>query len=132
MDKVGRHNTNGTAVQDEVEFFNVLHEVSGVMYRLNRMAYAGDTKQSIEKKIIGLIPAFTMLCGIDYESLREKPKPKTILRSNLLVHEGWGLCPKCGGKCIKVNQDTILVNHPAYCKKCKTESIVTWRYEGKG
>ena len=94
------------------------------------MSYEGESKEKIEKKIIGLIPAFTMLCGIDYELLREKQKSKTMLQSNLLVRDGWGLCPKCSGKCIKVNQDTILVNHPAYCKKCKTESIVTWKNNG--
>ena len=64
MGKNGRHDIDYNAVQDEVKFYEVLHEVSGIMYRLNRMSYEGESKEKIEKKIIGLIPAFTMLCGI--------------------------------------------------------------------
>lgn len=34
----------------------------------------------------------------------------------------WVACPKCGyPHFIKRNQDTVLVNFPAYCKGCKNE-----------
>lgn len=61
------------------------------------------------------------------------PKKKlvrhTSLKSNLHVRNGWGTCPICGAKCIKVNQNTIMVNFLMYCKRCHLESVVTWRYE---
>ncbi|MBR4026708.1 MAG: conjugal transfer protein [Lachnospiraceae bacterium] len=47
---------------------------------------------------------------------------------NLKVFNNWGLCPKCGKKCIKLNQDTILINYPMFCKVCKKEYLVSWKY----
>lgn len=39
--------------------------------------------------------------------------------------KGWYPCPKCGNtKMIKIRPDTMLKNFPAYCKKCKTESVI--------
>ena len=38
----------------------------------------------------------------------------------------WYKCPNCGNpKMFAVRDDTKLVNFPGYCKKCKTESIIT-------
>lgn len=38
----------------------------------------------------------------------------------------WYQCPRCGNtKMFRYRDDTRLVNFPGYCKKCKTESIVT-------
>jgi hypothetical protein len=132
------HDNDDTA-KDEVKYYEVLHNFSQVILRLNSSALNGEPIKNIEPHIHRLIPAFMMLCGVDRDGKMSKQKagrpkknavkPKTVLQSNLLVRNGWGLCPKCSGKCIKVNQDTILVNHPAYCKKCKTESIVTWKYD---
>ena len=32
----------------------------------------------------------------------------------------WILCPLCGGKTRdKIREDTVLVNYPLYCPKCK-------------
>lgn len=37
----------------------------------------------------------------------------------------WVRCPICSGKTrIKVNKDTILVNFPLFCPKCKKETII--------
>ena len=132
-------------IRDEVKYFDTLYDFASIIMRLNENAFNGETKQNMEKKICRLIPAFTLLCGADEDGNaiehkrnpskggrpKKAPKPKTMLQSNLTVYDGWGMCPNCGGKCIKVNKDTILVNHPAFCKKCHTESIVTWRYEEK-
>lgn len=32
--------------------------------------------------------------------------------------DGWGLCPVCNGKLIKLNPDTRVHNLPCKCKKC--------------
>lgn len=38
----------------------------------------------------------------------------------------WYTCPVCGNpKMIMMRIDTGVQNLPAYCKKCKTESIIT-------
>lgn len=38
----------------------------------------------------------------------------------------WLLCPCCKGKTrIKIRKDTILLNFPLFCPKCKHEYVVT-------
>ncbi len=37
----------------------------------------------------------------------------------------WLVCPLCGGKTrVKVRTDTILINFPLYCPKCKKEILI--------
>lgn len=37
----------------------------------------------------------------------------------------WVRCPYCNSKTrIKVNSDTVLLNFPLYCPKCKRETLV--------
>lgn len=37
----------------------------------------------------------------------------------------WILCPRCGNKTRnKVREDTILINYPLYCPKCRQESLI--------
>ena len=37
----------------------------------------------------------------------------------------WIRCPLCDGKTrIRINEDTVLLNFPLYCPKCKKESII--------
>lgn len=37
----------------------------------------------------------------------------------------WCQCPRCGNAhFIKIRPDTRIVNFPAYCKRCKTESLI--------
>ena len=39
--------------------------------------------------------------------------------------EKWVLCPVCGNKTrVKVREDTVLLNFPLYCPKCKLESML--------
>ena len=38
----------------------------------------------------------------------------------------WGLCPVCRNKTrLKIRGDTILINFPLYCPKCKQETLIT-------
>lgn len=42
------------------------------------------------------------------------------------MQEKWCKCPKCGfPKMFKVRNDTVIINFPGYCKRCKQESIIT-------
>ena len=37
----------------------------------------------------------------------------------------WVICPKCGGKTkTRIRQDTVLLNFPLHCPKCKKETLV--------
>lgn len=37
----------------------------------------------------------------------------------------WIYCPICGNKTRdRIREDTILVNYPLYCPKCKQESLI--------
>ena len=37
----------------------------------------------------------------------------------------WILCPACGHKTRnKIREDTVLINYPLYCPKCKKESLI--------
>ncbi len=38
----------------------------------------------------------------------------------------WLLCPVCGNKTRnKIREDTVLINYPLYCPKCKQESLIS-------
>lgn len=37
----------------------------------------------------------------------------------------WLICPICGGKTrSQIREDTILINYPLFCPKCKREVLV--------
>ena len=37
----------------------------------------------------------------------------------------WVLCPVCGNKTRnKIREDTILINYPLYCPKCRQETLI--------
>ena len=37
----------------------------------------------------------------------------------------WILCPRCGNKTRnKVRKDTVLINYPLYCPKCRQETLI--------
>lgn len=42
--------------------------------------------------------------------------------------EKWILCPVGGGKTrSKIRKDTLLLNYPLYCPKCKQETLINVR-----
>lgn len=42
-----------------------------------------------------------------------------------MENEKWILCPACGNKTRdRIREDTVLVNFPLYCPKCKRESLI--------
>ena len=37
----------------------------------------------------------------------------------------WILCPVCGNKTRdRIREDTVLINYPLYCPKCRQESLI--------
>ena len=42
----------------------------------------------------------------------------------------WVICPKCGGKTrIKIRNDTVLINFPLFCPKCRKETLIDLKPE---
>ncbi|MEG0900449.1 MAG: cysteine-rich KTR domain-containing protein [Oscillospiraceae bacterium] len=42
-----------------------------------------------------------------------------------MIRSEWIFCPVCGNKTRdRIREDTILINYPLYCPKCKQESII--------
>ena len=40
-------------------------------------------------------------------------------------NEKWVLCPVCGNKTrIKIRENTILLNFPLFCPKCRREQLI--------
>lgn len=40
----------------------------------------------------------------------------------------WICCPVCGGKTrCKARPDTVLINFPLYCPKCKRETVIDFK-----
>ena len=40
----------------------------------------------------------------------------------------WILCPFCGNKTRNQIRDTVLLNFPLYCPKCKQETLIEAKY----
>lgn len=42
-----------------------------------------------------------------------------------MIPEEWIYCPVCGSKTRdKIRADTVLINYPLYCPKCKQNSLI--------
>ena len=42
-----------------------------------------------------------------------------------MQNEKWLLCPVCGNKTrIKIRENTVLLNFPLFCPKCKSEQLI--------
>ena len=47
---------------------------------------------------------------------------------HLLTKKEWLICPICGSKTRnQIREDTVLLNFPLYCPKCKQESLIEVR-----
>ncbi|MBQ1806552.1 MAG: conjugal transfer protein [Ruminococcus sp.] len=43
------------------------------------------------------------------------------------MREGRAICPACGGRTqVVIQSDTVLINFPFFCKKCKTTTLVEY------
>ena len=110
------------------QYYDALDNLCSVVVKMNLYAMDGMTIKDLQKNFQKLAPSFLVLCG---EEKAEPPKkigrPKKKPENTLPVQDGWGLCPTCGQKCIKVNDKTILENYQMFCKRCKRDYLVNWR-----
>ena len=61
------------------------------------------------------------------EPVKEKAVKKALPDNFLkITPDGWGLCPVCKTKVLKVTSATRLENFPVFCKRCRADHIVNW------
>lgn len=128
----------------ETKYYDMLYDFTGVITKANEQSFEGYTPKQIAKKLKKAAPAFFSLCMIDCvtdnnlhvkvekeqqqetvqpEDQVEVEKPDNFLQ---IDSEGWGLCPVCHGKALRVTNTTRLENFPMYCKRCREEHLVNW------
>jgi Zn finger protein HypA/HybF involved in hydrogenase expression len=48
-----------------------------------------------------------------------------MIVGDAMADENWIMCPVCNNKTRdRIRKDTVLVNFPLYCPKCKQESLI--------
>lgn len=134
---------------DEVTYLEALNNMTQLMNQINGIAENdGEQIQTLQKYIKQLFPTFTALCGINPEELTQerpeeqqevapeqppelepepvKEEPEKVPENFIKEENGWGLCPVCRKKMIKLTDTTKLMDFPAYCKACRSEYLVSW------
>lgn len=128
MSKIEKKYEDAAEIMEECgKYYDMLYDFSKAVMKLNDKAADGAAKKWLQEKLQKLAPAFLLLCGEEHKQM-EKTHQKRI-KSTLTVHNGWGICPKCGKKCIRIADSTVLVRFPMYCKSCKGEYVVNWKTE---
>lgn len=137
---------------EETAYFDMLYNFSCVVSKANEKSFDGYEPGKIAQYLKKSKTAFCKLCMIDdlgeratetkvqpekkqepeqkrvpekkMDPVKEKePLPDNFLKINA---DGWGLCPKCGSKVLRVTATTRLENYPVYCKRCRAEHLVNW------
>lgn len=132
----------------EVKYYDMLYEFAGVVTRANEQSFEGRKPEAIAARLRKSVEAFCRLCMIDnlkadkkqeerqvkqqdHKEIRtvpeqkqeEKPLPDNFLR---IDKDGWGLCPVCRTRVLKVTATTRLENFPVFCKRCRADHLVNW------
>ena len=126
--------------QDETQYYDMLYNFAQVAIKANDMALDGYSTNQIAKKLQKSAEAFYLLCKADLkenvivhkekiekdEKKQEVKEPEPLPDNFIKEDNGWGLCPICRKKMVKLTSETKLVNFPAYCKACKSDYVVSW------
>lgn len=132
----------------EVKYYDMLYEFAGVVTRANEQSFEGRKPEAIAARLRKSVEAFCRLCMIDNlkgdkeqeerqgklqdqketrtvpdQKQEDKPLPDNFLR---IDKDGWGLCPVCRTRVLKVTATTRLENFPVFCKRCRADHLVNW------
>lgn len=113
MQRIGKYDAENKRIIEYGDYYDALDLFNRNIKEINGHAAEGATLKRLQESLKKLAPAFLHLCGRNEKNV-------------LLVREGWGICPVCGQKNIKVRSDTVLINYPMYCKRCKCDHVVSW------
>lgn len=150
---MSRNKANDKQLEDGA-YYDDLYDFCCAVNKANMKSFEGEQPSSIAKTLKRYYDSFFRLCMVEQpeckvvekvvekpvevvvEKIVEKPVYRNIKRNHggkvkhintiRRDHNGWGRCPVCGCKMIKINEDSFILNFPAYCKKCKNEIVVSW------
>lgn len=121
---------------DDGEYYDQLYDLCCAVNKANMESFEGADPANIAKALRKHYDIFANLCMIEQQKYKVSERPaekvvdKPINRNKKSTirrdANGWGRCPACGGKMIRINKDSFLLNFPAYCKRCKAEFVVSW------
>lgn len=139
--------------KQELRYFDMLYDFSRVVSKANEQSFEGLEPGKIAETLRRSAGAFLELCmsdsiagnnkdnvsqekSKDHKVIPNTPEQKTIVEqqekkpipNNFLKVDanGWGLCPVCGSKVLKVTSVTRLENFPVFCKRCRADHLVNW------
>ncbi len=139
----------------EIKYYDMLYDFAGVVTKANEQSFEGLEPKHIADTLRRSAEAFCKLCMVDViaedkkqdetqgkplehkgevslpdqnaapeqQQQEEKPIPDNFLR---IDEKGWGLCPVCHSKILKVTSTTRLENFPVFCKRCRADHLVNW------
>ena len=135
-------------------YYDMLYDFACLVSKANEYSFEGESPKKIAGKLRKSLDAFLNLCMLENVKPKEKkvekapkqpkePEPqkeetvkekaakeptKKSLPDNFLkiTPDGWGLCPVCKNKVLKVTSATRLENFPVFCKRCRADHIVNW------
>lgn len=138
----------------EVKYYDMLYDFASVVTKANEQSFEGLEPKRIADTLRRSAEAFCRLCmietitedkgknevqkvsqdhkekpiepntkGISDQQKEEKPIPDNFLRIDA---NGWGLCPVCHSKVLRVTSTTRLENFPVFCKRCRADHLVNW------
>lgn len=139
---------------DDIRYYDMLYDFAGVVTKVNEQSFEGLEPKRIASILRRSAEAFCRLCMADTitgekgqdiaqktaqvhkeetppigretvteQQKEEKPIPDNFLRVD---RNGWGLCPVCHSKVLKVTSATRLENFPVFCKRCRADHLVNW------
>lgn len=144
---------NYANADEEIRYYDMLYDFASVVTKANEQSFEGMTPKHIAGTLRRSAEAFCRLCMIDtiaenkepdraqegpqkheeesqvsdqeviQEQQEERPIPGNFLH---IDKNGWGLCPVCGTRVLKVTATTRLENFPVYCKRCRADHLVNW------
>lgn len=134
----------------DIKYYDMLYDFAGVVTKANEQSFEGLEPKRIASILRRSAEAFCRLCMVDTvteekgqdmaqmhkeetpsfdretvteQQKEEKPTPDNFLRVD---RNGWGLCPVCHSRVLKVTSTTRLENFPVFCKRCRADHLVNW------
>lgn len=135
--------------KEEEKYYNDLYDFALTISKANENSFEGVEPYRIANTLRNSLEVFFSLCMYDpelitigkekhFEKVKEEVKKELDVKPEQKLEkkcegkflkinaEGWGLCPECNTKVLKVTSITRLENFPVYCKKCKADHLVNW------